>query len=226
MKALIAGCMLLLLGTPSWAQDAVPNPAPPHPELRPVLDDFGGMPGLTALMDSFMEIMLEDPRLRPFFEHTENDRIKRQLAEQFCVILGGDCVYTGRDMVESHKLFDAEFDVLEAMVGRVAKGVGEKLDPREARLKLEIAAEASRNPNIARLVREADACSLESLRQTIAEARRAHGLPDDDDTVAELAVVAAAMFDGLVIRGVRDPNTDQAAVARRFSGILRRLFLS
>ncbi|MCB1610081.1 MAG: group 1 truncated hemoglobin [Xanthomonadales bacterium] len=102
MKALIAGCMLLLLGTPSWAQDAVPNPAPPHPELRPVLDDFGGMPGLTALMDSFMEIMLEDPRLRPFFEHTENDRIKRQLAEQFCVILGGDCVYTGRDMVESH----------------------------------------------------------------------------------------------------------------------------
>ena len=102
MKALIAGCILLLLSGPLTAQQGVPNPAPPHPELRPVLDDFGGMPGLTALMDSFMEIMLEDPRLRPFFEHTENDRIKRQLAEQFCVILGGDCVYTGRDMVESH----------------------------------------------------------------------------------------------------------------------------
>ena len=120
----------------------------------------------------------------------------------------------------------ASADVLEAMIDRIPQGVAEKLDPRDASLKLEIAAEASRNPNIARLVREADACSLESLRQTIAEARRAHGLPDDDDTVAELAVVAAAMFDGLVIRGVRDPNTDQAAVARRFSGILRRLFLS
>ena len=120
----------------------------------------------------------------------------------------------------------ASADVLEAMIDRIPLGVAERLDPRDASLKLEIAAEASRNPNIARIVREADACSLKSLRQTIAEARRARGLPDDDDTVAELAVVAAAMFDGLVIRGVRDPDTDRDAVARRFAAILRELFRS
>jgi hemoglobin len=99
------------------AQDRViPDPAPAHPELRPVLiEDFGGMPGLLLLMDDFMQIMLDDPQLRPFFEHAEQDRIKRQLAEQFCVILGGDCVYSGRDMVESHEahiITRADFNAL------------------------------------------------------------------------------------------------------------------
>ena len=79
-------------------------------------------------------------------------------------------------------------DVLEAMVGRVAKGVGEKLDPREARLKLEIAAEASRNPNIAPIVHDADRCSLASLRETIAAARRGHGLSDDDATALHFLI--------------------------------------
>jgi len=88
---------------PAFAQDVpAPDPAPAHPELRGVLDDFGGEAGLTALMDDFMVILLEDPRMRPFFENTEQERIKRQLVEQFCVILGGDCVYTGRDMRASH----------------------------------------------------------------------------------------------------------------------------
>jgi hemoglobin len=94
----------------------IPDPAPAHPELRPVLiEDFGGMPGLLLLMDDFMQIMLQDPQLRPFFEHAEQDRIKRQLAEQFCVILGGDCVYSGRDMLESHQdhiITRADFNAL------------------------------------------------------------------------------------------------------------------
>lgn len=94
---------------------AVPDPAPIHPELAGVFDDFGGMPGMTALMDDFMAIMLEDPKLRPFFENTDQARIKRQLAEQFCAILGGGCTYTGRDMKASHAAFAidrADFNAL------------------------------------------------------------------------------------------------------------------
>ncbi|MCB1956225.1 MAG: TetR/AcrR family transcriptional regulator [Rhodocyclaceae bacterium] len=117
-------------------------------------------------------------------------------------------------------------DVLEAMTDRVAQGVAEKLDAREARLKLEIAAEASRNPNIAPIVRDADACSLASLRETIAAARRGRGLSDDEATAAELAQVAAAMFEGLVIRGVRNPDIDRAAIVRRYTVMLRALILS
>lgn len=99
----LALSLSLLPMHPAVAQDApAPDPVPAHPELRGVLDDFGGEAGLTALMDDFMVIMLEDPRMRPFFENTDQVRIKRQLVEQFCVILGGDCVYTGRDMRASH----------------------------------------------------------------------------------------------------------------------------
>lgn len=94
---------------------AVPDPAPVHPELQGVFADFGGMPGMTALMDDFMAIMLADPRLRPFFENTDQARIKRQLAEQFCTILGGGCEYSGRDMKTSHAAFRidrADFNAL------------------------------------------------------------------------------------------------------------------
>lgn len=93
----------------------VPDPAPVHPELEGVFEQFGGMAGMTTLMDDFMAIMLEDPRLRPFFENTDQPRIKRQLAEQFCAILGGGCTYTGRDMQAAHAAFAidrADFNAL------------------------------------------------------------------------------------------------------------------
>lgn len=93
----------------------IPNPAPAHPELRPVLDEFGGEAGLRALMDDFMVILLDDPRMRPFFENSDLERVKDKLALQFCVILGGDCVYDGMDMVTAHTGLDirrADFNAL------------------------------------------------------------------------------------------------------------------
>ena len=108
----------LAFSAPAFAQDAAaaaPNPAPVHPELKGVFDDFGGEPGLTALMDDFMVILLDDPRMRPFFEKVDQVRVKRQLVEQFCAILGGGCTYTGRDMRASHeglRIDRADFNAL------------------------------------------------------------------------------------------------------------------
>ena len=118
----VLSCLLLLAGfalaAPLMAQapdHAPPNPAPAHPELRPVLDAFGGEPGLVALMDEFMVLLLADERTRPFFAYVDQDRVKKHLVEQFCVILGGDCTYSGRDMIEAHREFEihqAEFNAL------------------------------------------------------------------------------------------------------------------
>jgi len=83
-------------GTPAM------DPAPADPKLLPVFKQFGELPGLTALMDDFMVQLLADPRTRPFFEQADQALIKKHLTEQFCVILGGPCTYTGRDMKTVH----------------------------------------------------------------------------------------------------------------------------
>jgi hemoglobin len=78
------------------------NPAPAHPELITVYKQFGEEAGLIKLMDVFMEKLLDDPRMRPFFENSDQAKVKRHLVEQFCVILGGNCTYSGRDMKSTH----------------------------------------------------------------------------------------------------------------------------
>jgi hemoglobin len=103
------------MGTGSNALQAQMNPAPAHPELRAVFDDFGGREGIAALMEDTMTRLLADPRTRPFFEFADHIEVERHLTDQVCVILGGDCVYDGRTMLESHESLDirtADFNAL------------------------------------------------------------------------------------------------------------------
>ena len=78
------------------------NPAPPNPDLLPVYQAFGEKAGLTALMEDFMVNLIADPRTRPFFADADQKHVKEMLTEQFCVILGGPCTYSGKGMKESH----------------------------------------------------------------------------------------------------------------------------
>jgi hemoglobin len=87
---------------PTYASPAA-DPAPVHTELRPVFEQFGGEAGLTALMETFMAELVADPRIGSFFANSDQTRVKRQLVEQFCAILGGGCAYGGRDMRETHQ---------------------------------------------------------------------------------------------------------------------------
>ena len=43
-----------------------PASAPRDPALKPVFEQFGGKPGLVALMDDFMVNLMADPRTRPY----------------------------------------------------------------------------------------------------------------------------------------------------------------
>lgn len=95
--------LILLVGvvvaTPVHADE---NPAPADPSLQPVFEQFGGKQGLDALMEDFMIKLIEDPRTRDYFAEADQKHIKAMLSEQFCVILGGPCTYTGKGMAESH----------------------------------------------------------------------------------------------------------------------------
>lgn len=129
----LALSLTFFLGSSAQAQM---EPAPANPDLRPVLEDFGGEPGLTSLMDTFMEIMLENPQLRPFFVNTNQDRVKRQLVEQFCVILGGDCTYTGRNMRDSHTHMNIDRADFNALVEDLQIAMNRKGIPFRSQNKL------------------------------------------------------------------------------------------
>lgn len=118
------------------AQEAVPDPAPAHPELRPVFEQFGGEAGLVALMDEFMVILLADERMRPFFEFSDQALIKKHLVEQFCVILGGPCTYTGRDMKQSHALLGIDRADFNALVEDLQLAMDRRDIPFRAQNKL------------------------------------------------------------------------------------------
>ena len=95
--------LCFLIGTAALAPvHADENPAPADPTLLPVFEQFGGKPGIDALMEDFMIKLIEDPRTRDYFSEADQKHIKAMLAEQFCVILGGPCTYTGKGMKEAH----------------------------------------------------------------------------------------------------------------------------
>jgi hemoglobin len=112
------------------------NPAPADPSLLPVYKEFGEMAGLTALMDDFMVILLADERTRPFFKDADQPKIKKLLAEQFCVILGGPCGYTGRDMKSSHKGLDIGRGHFNALVEDLQIAMDKRGIPFRAQNKL------------------------------------------------------------------------------------------
>lgn len=117
----------------------------------------------------------------------------------------------------------AASDVLEALVDRAAEGVIENLDPRTAGLKLEIVAEAARNPAVAEVVCKADQRCIASLAETLRIVRRANGQPDDDATITGMTEMIAAMFEGLLVRAIRNPDLDRQTVITMFQRVIRTL---
>jgi len=63
---------------------------------------LGGQPGLVRLCDDFMQRLLADPRMNPFFKDTDAKEFKAQLAAQFCEVSGGPCKRQGKDMKTVH----------------------------------------------------------------------------------------------------------------------------
>ncbi|HEY4077397.1 MAG TPA: group 1 truncated hemoglobin [Rhizomicrobium sp.] len=101
MKPLIAA-LLLLVATPAFAADTL-------------YADMGGKEGMDRLVDASVDNYLADPRIKDIFEESNIDRIRAELKDQFCMVAGGPCAYTGHDMTAAHKglhLTNANFNAL------------------------------------------------------------------------------------------------------------------
>ncbi len=86
-----------------------------HADDDTLYKTFGETAGIAKIVDDMYDILLVDPRTKPYFDGAPIKRIKQKLTEQFCVLLGGPCTYTGRTMKRSHEgqnIDRAAFDAL------------------------------------------------------------------------------------------------------------------
>lgn len=76
---------------------------------------LGEKPGIAAIVTDMLINVANDERIVEHFADTDIDRLQRLLNEQFCVLSGGPCRYTGGSMREAHhgkNIGEAEFNAL------------------------------------------------------------------------------------------------------------------
>ena len=98
-RLLLSATLALLTATAAQAQatsSVVPLPT------DALFQQFGGRPGLTKLMDDFVERLVADPRTQPFFKNANKPHLKAQLTDQLCEVSGGPCKLKGPAMADVH----------------------------------------------------------------------------------------------------------------------------
>lgn len=86
MAALATG--LLLTATISMAQTPYTNDA--------VYRGLGGKEGIKKIVDTFIPLVLADPRIKDNFADFDMAQLNVRLQEQICEFAGGPCKYTGK----------------------------------------------------------------------------------------------------------------------------------
>ena len=104
MKNLFAAsaCLLMLASLPARAEDTL-------------FADMGGQAGIDRMVDEVEKIYLADPRIKDIFAESNLERLNAKLKEDFCMVAGGPCTYTGHSMEAAHKglhLTNANFNAL------------------------------------------------------------------------------------------------------------------
>lgn len=149
MRNALFSSVLALFLTAQPALSANGEPVPSDPSIMPsaptvpvITDDtalfetFGGREGLTRIMDDVMPRWLKNPRTRPFFENSDQERIKLQLVEQFCVIMNGPCEYSGRTMAEAHRGMNVDEGAFYALVEELQRSLNAQKVPFAAQNRL------------------------------------------------------------------------------------------
>jgi hemoglobin len=100
-----------------------PKPSSPPQAKKTLWDRLGGEPGVTKIVDDFVNLAAPDPKVDFFrggkFQMTAEQvaKMKRELVEQISEASGGPLKYKGPDMKTVHKgmgITDAQFNALAA----------------------------------------------------------------------------------------------------------------
>lgn len=96
---------------------------------------IGGGPAVSAVVDHFYELVLEDPQLAPYFAQTALPNLKRHQVQLISHLLGGPVEYEGKDLKRAHAGMNIGADdfgrvVSHLVVALTAAGVPEDVIAR------------------------------------------------------------------------------------------------
>lgn len=97
-------------------------------------------------------------------------------------------------------------NLLKTMVADADICLRESKEDVNAPLMLEIAAEAARNEKVADIVRKADLAAMSHMRDFIREGLAEYGIVRSDGELNGPISLLAALFEGLTIRWIRNPD--------------------
>lgn len=132
-----------------------------------------------------------------------------------------------RDMDQSLERIakiQGEKDILKAMLGTVDEGVQRRIDRSE--LDTEILAEAARNPKIAASVQCTDTVIRDKVTHLIRGIQPEKNKPSCELNLAAKTTLLMALFDGLQIRAIRDPNMKADDVGRVLKTVIQQMLQS
>ena len=97
-------------------------------QTTPLFQALGEKPGITILMDDFVNRLKADPRIGKMFDDIKPAYLKEQLTDQICEVSGGPCKYEGEEMKKSHEklgIDKAQFNLLVEILQRAmdARGI-------------------------------------------------------------------------------------------------------
>jgi hemoglobin len=115
----------VIAATPSSGAEPAPEPAAPATPTdlgtQPFPDDalykaFHGREGIHRIVERLIEINVADPRISEIFKGQDLPHLKAMLEPLICYLLGGPCVYTGKDMKAAHKDLGIQMSDFNALV--------------------------------------------------------------------------------------------------------------
>eukprot|EP01133_Synstelium_polycarpum_P020828 gene20828-25016_t len=117
-------------------------------------------------------------------------------------------------------------DPLQAVIDNAGEHVLEALDAKTWMMPLEIFAEASRNPVIAAMLQTSDQRSRQLFLSIIRDARIKRGLPADEEMLQGRLDALVALYQGLPVRFIHNPDVKVAPLIAGFRIILTALLLN
>lgn len=122
------------------------------------------------------------------------------------------------DTLARIEVLQQEDNLLQGILNRVSEGIERRFVNKG--IDAEILAEACRNPKVASTVQETDSMIRASLNAVLS---RVVGKTTKEDTLSTKTTLLLAMFDGLMIRAIRDPNLNKADLEEALTQLIENL---